>query len=268
MSSLKQCEFFLLRYVPDVVKDEFVNIGVLLLSAEDNFAQVRFMRDWSRVRCLDPAVDLESLLGLEADIQDEFRATGHSPADSIGRLRETLSNSLQITNGKALLSESPRQELQRLASAYLERARPGRAGKSSTRQKLVSKMQDAFEVEGVWSAITKRIAVSKYTQPGDPLRIDCGYRPNGVIRLFHAVAISTEPDSAKILAFTFPLLAEGIQRLDHAKTDLTALVEDDLDRSEPATDFALETLRRSSIQIAPSSHLPDLARRARAEMRL
>src|SRR6185437_5798076 len=105
----------------------------------------------------------------------------------------------------------------------------------------------------------KRIAVSKYTRPGDPLRIDCGYRPNGVIRLFHALAISTEPDSAKILAFTFPLLAEGIKRLDDAKTDLTALVEDDLDRSELATRFALDTLQRSSIHVARVSELADLA---------
>ena len=28
-----QCEFFLIRYVPDVVKGEFVNIGVLLREA-------------------------------------------------------------------------------------------------------------------------------------------------------------------------------------------------------------------------------------------
>lgn len=268
MPHLKQCEFFLLRYVPDVVKDEFVNIGVVLLSAEENFAQVRFMRDWSRVRCLDPAVDLESLQGLEADIQDQFRTTVNKPTDSIARLRETLSNSLQITNAKALLSESPQQELQRLADAYLERARAERTTKVGVRQKLVLKMQDAFEVEGIWNVMNKRIAVSRYTQPGDPLRIDCGYRPNGVIRLFHALAISTEPDSAKVLAFTYPLLGQGIKRVDNAKADLTALVEDHLDRSEPAVEFALETLQRSAIHVALASQLPDLARRARAELRL
>ncbi len=51
------CEFFLLRYVPDVVKGEFVNIGVLLRETAGSrqagrqaWAQVRFTRDWSRVR--------------------------------------------------------------------------------------------------------------------------------------------------------------------------------------------------------------------------
>ena len=31
MAEYKQCEFYLLRYVPDAVKDEFVNLGVVLL---------------------------------------------------------------------------------------------------------------------------------------------------------------------------------------------------------------------------------------------
>src|ERR1039458_2332077 len=50
-----QCEFFLLRYVPDAVKDEFVNLGVVLYepgkagSAQAGFADVRFTRDWRRV---------------------------------------------------------------------------------------------------------------------------------------------------------------------------------------------------------------------------
>jgi hypothetical protein len=77
MTERRQCEFFLLRYVPDAVKDEFVNLGVVLLesaaptgakseSVETSaggrsglaFADVRFTRDWRRVRCLDPDVDV------------------------------------------------------------------------------------------------------------------------------------------------------------------------------------------------------------------
>ena len=54
-----QCEFFLIRYVPDVVKGEFANIGVLLREAgRDESAVVRFTRDWSRVRCMDADADI------------------------------------------------------------------------------------------------------------------------------------------------------------------------------------------------------------------
>ena len=54
MDTTTQCDFLLMRYVPDPFKNEFVNIGVLLLGREDQFTDVRFTRDWARVRCADP----------------------------------------------------------------------------------------------------------------------------------------------------------------------------------------------------------------------
>ena len=38
MADLRQCEFYVVRYVPDVVKDEPVNIGVVLLEEGDDAA--------------------------------------------------------------------------------------------------------------------------------------------------------------------------------------------------------------------------------------
>ena len=55
------CKFQLLRYVPDPVRNEFVHIGVILREADAGGAsahsEVRFTRDWRRVRCLDPNAD-------------------------------------------------------------------------------------------------------------------------------------------------------------------------------------------------------------------
>jgi len=100
------------------------------------------------------------------------------------------------------------------------------------------------------------------------LKIDCGYRPNGVVRLFRAVSLATEPDSAKILAFTYPILAEGIERTESAKTDFTAIVENHLDRRDEAIQFQVEALERASIHVVGLSQMPVLAERARVELRL
>ena len=71
------CEFFLIRYVPDVVKGEFANIGVLLREAgsrsDDGSAVVRFTRDWSRVRCMDADADIGLLEALEGEIAARLR---------------------------------------------------------------------------------------------------------------------------------------------------------------------------------------------------
>ena len=70
MPSYKHCDFFLLRYVPDVVKGEFVNLGVVLLEEGDSgFTDVRFLRDWRRLRGLDPEADIELLESYEAELR-------------------------------------------------------------------------------------------------------------------------------------------------------------------------------------------------------
>jgi hypothetical protein len=44
MTEKTQCRFFVLRYAPDAVKNEFVNVGLVLMPPAGN-AQVRFTRD-------------------------------------------------------------------------------------------------------------------------------------------------------------------------------------------------------------------------------
>ena len=53
----RMCEFQLLRYVPDAVRNEYVTIGAILREQGSSHAEVRFTRDWRRVRCLDPHAD-------------------------------------------------------------------------------------------------------------------------------------------------------------------------------------------------------------------
>ena len=68
MAESKQCEFFLIRYAPDAVKEEFVNVGVVLLE-QNGFAGVKFTRDYRRVKCLDAEADIEVLQELEKEIR-------------------------------------------------------------------------------------------------------------------------------------------------------------------------------------------------------
>ncbi len=255
MADLKQCEFFLLRYVPDAVKDEFVNIGVVLVEPGANgagFAEVRFTRDWQRVKCLDPGADLQMLEALEDDLRKRLSEPGHAEFFSV--VNESFSNALQLSPAKACLTESPAEELGKLAEIYLERARrPARKGAVAARQAIAQRMREAFEQAGVWKLMRKRIAVATYTHPGDPLKIDCGYRPNGELKLFHAISLAGNVDSAKVLAFTYPQVREGIARLEKSNTSLTAVVEDDLDQNDEPIAFALDTLARSQIAVQHAS---------------
>ena len=272
MAELEKHElgFYLLRYVPDAVKDEFVNIGVVLVGqgGDAGYADIRFTRDWRRVLCVDPGADLEWLQAMERDIRMRLQEAG-SREDILYRLQDLCSNGVQVTREKGVLGEEPAREIENLSKLYLEAA-PQHAGKrvASGRQRILAAMRNAFEREGVWALMRKEIAAEKYTHKGDPLKIDCGYRPNGVIKMFQAVPLSSGADAVKVLAFSYSELAAGIEREENARTELTAVLEDGLDRSDEAILFALAVLERSRIGVAAVSEMPRLAEVARRELRV
>jgi hypothetical protein len=162
---------------------------------------------------------------------------------------------------------SPEEELGRLAEMYLERGKRG-SRIVSGRQQIVSVMRGEFERQGVWALMRHNVAASEYTHKGDPLKLDCGYRPNGTVHLYHAASLETDVNSAKVLAFTFPKVREGIALAEKAGADLTAIVETELNQDDEAVAFALATLRGSNIQVASVAEMPRIAESVRREMRV
>ncbi len=270
MAELKQCEFFLLRYVPDAVKNEFVNIGVVLTSPE-GAVEFRMTRDWSRVRCVDPAADLEMLQALEADLRTRLLAGGEAQKAVLKRLDDSLSNLVQISDTKACLAVNAQVEIDVLAKMYLQSSpRDKTARESGARLRIFKAMRAAFEDTGVWddTRMWKKVPVGELAANGDPLKIDCGYRPNGIVRLFHAVSLESDINAAKVLAYSYPALREGILRKENAHAELTAVIEDRLDQSDEQIRFAMRTLESNAITVAHVSQMPQLAERARAELKL
>jgi len=54
-------EYAVLRFVPMVEREEFLNIGVILLCAKEKFLQLRFEFDEPRLKVICPQVDLSEL---------------------------------------------------------------------------------------------------------------------------------------------------------------------------------------------------------------
>ena len=280
-----QCEFFLVRYVPDAVKNEFVNIGVVLREAgRPETARVRFTKDWARVRCVDPEADTGMLEALEYEVRERLSSGAAETALMMKALEDSFSNMLQITEPKACLADSIPAEMEQLSRLYIESRKQRDARRASGRQAISTSIRRQFEAVGVWNVMRKRIQAAMYTQPGDPLRIDCGYRPNGVIRMFHAVSLEGDLEAAKVLAFSAPQIAQGVRRVENATLELTAIVEPlrgllgknseeilatgaEDDRVEQYR-FGVETMERNQIRVMTVADLPRIAERAREELRM
>ncbi len=264
-----QCEFSLVRYVPDVVKGEFTNIGVVLRAAGEGTAQVRFTRDWSRVRCMDPEADVPLLESLEGEMAMLLeRQTAGDGKPLLGLLEDSLSNSLQLTEMRGTLAENLPAEMEQLLRLYVEplKVRTERK-KQSGRAAIVGSMRDAFERAGVWRLMRKRIAAAQYTQAGDPLKLDCGYR-NGRVRIFHAVSLQGDAEGAKGMAYSAAALREGVQRVEGLELELTAVVEPIATvGDEELYRFGVRAMEREMVRVLTVADMGRVAETARRELR-
>jgi Protein of unknown function (DUF3037) len=274
LSDRLPCEFFLIRYVPDAVKGEFTNIGVLLREAgrTDNFL-VRFTRDWSRVKCMDADADIGLLEALEGEIDMRLKLGSADTKPVLSVIEDTFSNSIQMTEARACLAENMSTELELLLQMYVEPMKVKQVRTVTGRAAIARAMRNQFEHAGVWGLMRKRISASIYTLPGDPMKIDCGYRPNGVIRMFHAVSLDGDTEAAKGLAYSAPRLREGVIRVEGATLELTAVVEPlravpEESESAERYQFGVKTMESQEIRVITMNDLARAAETARIELRL
>lgn len=271
MSKRIQCEFSLVRYVPDPVKGEFVNIGVLLREAKAGGTPVvRFTRDWRRVRCMDADADVEMLEGLEAEMNARLRVADRADTKPMmAVLEDTLANSLQMTDMRGALAESVDAEMDSLMRMHVEALKaPAVRKKQSGRAAIVAEMRGEFERAGVWALMRKRISAAQYTRAGDPLKIDCGYR-NGKVRMFNAVSLESDAEAAKGLAYSAAALREGVVRAEGVDLELTAVVEAAASVSDAELyGFGVGVMESAALRVVSLAELAAVAEVARRELRV
>lgn len=269
MNGRRQLEFFLLRYVPNAVKEEFVNFGILMLEPGADgggFAEVRLTRDWRRIYRTDPDADVDILQSLERDIRSQLG----NPQDReklMHKLQDQFSGVVQLSSRKACLAIDPAKEMEVLAQFYLEdKPREAVPRVATGRHLILQQAREMFEQAGAWGLLDHHISVARYTRAGDPLTFDFGYAIRGVYKLFHAVALKNSVDQAISLASRYPAIAAAMTEKKAPFPVLTAIIEDNPGQNEQI-DFAKQMLKSSDIKIARVSELPAIATIARQELK-
>jgi hypothetical protein len=267
--NLQEFVYRVVRYTPNLVRDEWVNIGVIL---EDGAVagtprrQARLIEEaaeLARVRRLHPAADEALLRGLAAEFDARLAGDGNGGAGAyLRRLEDSLSNALQFSPQKAVLAEDFDAELDRLYQAHVSPPRGARGGLlENTRAWIRAKLSDVFRRHRVLAKMEKGVRAEEFTQPGDPLRIDYGYRTNGTRGFLHAISIARDPAQAKVLAYT----AECI-RARVPKTEFTAVVEMDPSRENPRHQFVARLFEEQKIAVVPLNRIEKFAEELRVRV--
>jgi hypothetical protein len=252
----KACAYRILRYTPNLVRDEWVNIGVLLYdpgSGERRLRLIEEQEEYNRVRRLHPQADETLLRALRDDLEDRFQSASANGSNGgsahwqqlLGKWDDTLSNALQLAPQKGVLAADLDAELERLYADHVAMQRaPGRLGAPGSRAQMRSYCSQVFRQARLWDRIEKSVRASEFTFPGDPMRLDYGYRRNGTRGFVHSLSVTRAPADAKLFAYT----AQHITAKARLKTEFAAVTDVALNAENDRHRFVRDTLREAGIE--------------------
>jgi hypothetical protein len=251
------CVYRILRYTPDLVRDEWVNIGVLVYDPAKGDRRLRLIEEqdeYNRVRRLHPQADEALLRALRDDLEDRFQSANGAQGPGgdwqplLAKWDETLSHALQLAPQKAVLANDLDAELERLYADHVAPQRaPSRVGAPGSRAQIRSYCSQVFRQARLWDRVEKSVRAAEFTFPGDPMRLDYSYRRNGTRGFVHTLSVTRAPADAKLFAYT----AERITAKATLKTEFAAVTDVQLNEKNDRHRFVRDTLRDVGIEPVP-----------------
>ena len=252
--------YHVLRYVPNLVRDEWVNIGVLVFNSQTGERRLRLIEDteeYNRVRRLHPWADEALLRKLRDELENRLDADSANGAQIpwqrvLGKWDQTLSNALQIAPQRGVLSEDLDGELERLYADHVAVPRRSvRPGLPGGRANIRSYCTQVFKQARIWDRLDKWVRIAEFTFPGDPARLDYSYRRNGTRGFMQTLSVSRAPQEAKTLAYN----VQHISAKAAYKTEFAAVTDVALSADNDRHRFVRETLRDAGIEPVPTEGL-------------
>jgi len=252
-----------LRYTPDLVRDEWVNIGVLVFDAKTGERRLRLIEEqeeYARVRRLHPAADESLLRLLRNNLEDRLATASHLYGGNgdahegengradwlrlLGKWEDTLSNVLQLAEQKGVYAQDLDAETERLYADHVAPQRgAARVGAPGSRGMIRSYCAQVLRQARLWERLQKGVRAEEFTFPGDPMRIDYGYRRNGTRGFVQTLSVTRAPGEVKSLAYT----VERIRNKVHA-SEFTAVTDVHLIAENERHRFVQETLRDAGVE--------------------
>jgi len=257
------CGYHVVRYTPNLLRDEWINVGIVLFDTESGRVVRRLMEEqgeFNRVRRLHPQADESVLRRLPEEFEAQLAGANGDRLRQVARLNDTLSNTVQLSPQHGLLAEDLDAELDRLYHVHVEPPHAERRFEDlSTRNAIRTRINQVFRTAGLLPRLERRIPVDEFTYAGDPLRIDYAYRRNGTRGFVQALPLGREPGQAKVLAFTADAIRDKL-----AKTEFLAVTEAEPRPQENARHrFVTGLLEEHDIPVVPLGRLAEWAQRMR-----
>jgi hypothetical protein len=266
-SNWKACSYYLVRYVPNAEREEFLNIGLLLHSAGEQFLDCLFTRDLRRIKRFHPQADLEFLRDLQSHFEQQIQQHEDNLPGFIEEMEQSLSHLIQLAPARPVLAAEPRRQLQQLFERLVGE-RQADFPAADTRMRIKQCLVEALRRARVFDdkRFEKRIPAEPLTHSGNPFHFDFGYRPamaagkpNGHLKLLHALSLHRDHEMASVLSLTMSYIRE------QQPAELTAIIEGWPMRGDKTAVHSHRILRDAGIVMRPLAEVDALAQSIRDE---
>lgn len=116
--------YSIVRYVPDPRREEFLNVGLIVVSDDDSFAECRFTTDWRRARRFgaENLSFLKQVAGQIEDFAQEQRDVliGPSSVTQLEKFSSEWQNAIQFSPPRTSVHPNPSELVDRLFEQYVE----------------------------------------------------------------------------------------------------------------------------------------------------
>jgi hypothetical protein len=255
--------YSVVRYVPSVVRDEAVNVGVLLETDNPPGLYLRFLSAMSRVRRKYPETNVLALRHLSDHFQRlRHEIDPHQPvfdfAAAPGVTLETLhrgsiDTTFQLTSPRATMGDDPAAELTELFDLFVAEQPSAESPARTTfaparfRRLVTTRLRRSGLLEG--NRLQPRFQVDGTVQPWI---FDFGHR-NTSLTLVQSLALRTNPDEAMDRALLLEARVADVSEAEQIRP-VTIAVTDEVGRDSPA----LRYLDHHNVKIVPADNTDEL----------
>jgi hypothetical protein len=263
MAAKRQLELLLLRLVPHALRDDFMTVGVVVIGGE--FADVRFTRDWKRVECFAPEIELEHLERLEAVVRGGLKEI-RGRADLLKLLEERFGPEFDVGPVKGIEALDPAAEMSVLTRDYLAPMQTVERARRLGRLGIVGRMEEAFADAGVLGLLQRDIEMKEFTGENDPFQVDFGFRVGNSLKMFQGLALSLSREPAVTLAYRYARIQEGMRKRNQEAL-LTAIISEDAARKREEVASGIGMLKANEIRVRDVGEMAEIAEEVRRELR-
>jgi hypothetical protein len=265
---LKSCSYHVIRYVPHSEREEFLNIGLLLYCAEDQFLDCLITRDFRGVKRLHPHADLEFLKAIQDHFERQIQEHEDNLVGFLHEMRSSFSHLIQLSPERPVLAAEPAQQLQVLFERMVGE-RDATPIAADTRMRIKHRLVEILRHAQVFDhpSFEKHIPAARLTHPGHPFHFDFGYRPrmiegkpNGHLKLIHALSLHRDFELASVLSLTM-----GYIRANQA-AELTAIVDALPAKADKTATHTARVLEDARITLLPISEADAFAKSIHREL--